>query len=88
MKEDGVDAIAGAVYDDIDTFDKLVELTNDVVDNREDYKDLKVVIIDTLDELFTITEPYVIKLHNRQNPDKRVSTINQAMGGLTFLAHA
>ena len=91
-KEDGADAIAGinyitcpewdADYDE-DTnsmgFNTFIE---DVVENKStDWKNLKVVVIDTYDELFAIAEPEVINMHNRENPNKRVRTIKQAFGG-------
>lgn len=80
-KEDGVDAIADAIYDDFPDFQTLSDFVEDVEDNREDYGELKVVIIDTLDELFRITEDEVIRLHNRANPDKKVNSVNGAFGG-------
>lgn len=91
-KEDGADAIAGinyitcpewdASYDE-DTnsmgFNTFIE---DVVENKStDWKNLKVVVIDTYDELFAIAEPEVIDMHNRENPNKRVKTIKAAFGG-------
>lgn len=80
-REDGVDALADVAYEDIPDFETLEEFTDDVVENREAYKDLKLVIIDTLDELFRITEPEVIRLHNKEFPDKKVKTIKAAFGG-------
>lgn len=91
-KEDGADAITGinflncpewdAEYDE-DTnsigFNTFIE---DVVDNRStDWSDLKVVVIDTYDELFAIAEPEVISMHNKENPNKRVKSIKAAFGG-------
>lgn len=81
-KEDGVDAIPDAVYADIPDWETFEEFVDDVVENRTtDYKDLKVVVYDTIDELFRIAEPEVIKLHNRQNPEKRTTSIKAAFGG-------
>lgn len=91
-KEDGADAIDGIQYltcpewdqdYDEDTnsigFNTFVE---DVVENRmTDWKNLKVVVIDTYDELFAIAEPEVINLHNKENPAKRVKSIKAAFGG-------
>ena len=91
-KEDGADAITGINYlncpewdmdYDEDTnsigFNTFVE---DVVENRStDWKDLKVVVVDTYDELFAIAEPEVIAMHNRENPNKRVKSIKGAFGG-------
>ena len=91
-KEDGADAINGINYlncpewdmdYDEDTnsigFNTFVE---DVIDNRStDWKDLKVVVVDTCDELFAIAEPEVISMHNKDNPNKRVKSIKAAFGG-------
>lgn len=81
-KEDGIDAIAGAMYEDVPDWDAFEEITDDILENKlTDYKDLKVIVYDTLDELFEIAEPEVIRLHNSENPDKPVTTIKAAFGG-------
>ena len=91
-KEDGADAIEGINYIncpewdmdyDEDTnsigFNTLVE---DIVSNKStDWSELKVVVVDTYDELFAIAEPEVIAMHNRENPNKRVKSIKGAFGG-------
>jgi len=87
-KEDGVDAIPDAVYEDIPDWDTFSEFVDDVVENKTtDYKDLQVVVYDTIDELFRIAEPEVIKMHNREHPEKRTKSIKAAFGGLCPLAH-
>jgi len=81
-KEDGVDAIPDAVYEDIPDWNTFSEFVDDVVENRTtDYKDLQVVVYDTIDELFRIAEPEVIRLHNREHPEKRTKSIKGAFGG-------
>lgn len=91
-KEDGQDAINGLNYITCDEWDNdYDEMSNtmgfatfidDVVENKAtDWPDLKVVVIDTLDELFAITEPEVIRMHNKENPTKRIKSINAAFGG-------
>ena len=91
-KEDGADAISGINflncpewdmdYDELSNSIGFNTFIDDVVDNRStDWKDLKVVVIDTSDELFAIAEPEVISMHNRENPDKRVKSIKAAFGG-------
>jgi len=81
-KEDGVDAIPDAVYEDIPDWETFSEFVDDVVENRTtDYKDLQVVVYDTMDELFRIAEPEVIRMHNREYPDKRTKSIKAAFGG-------
>ena len=81
-KEDGVDAIAGAVYEDVPDWDTFEEVTDDILENKlTDYKDLKVIIYDTLDELFEIAEPEVIRLHNKEYPEKPTQSIKATFGG-------
>ena len=58
------------------------DVVDDIIENKTtDYPDLKVVIIDTLDDLFTIVEPEVIRMSNRENPEKQVKSIKAAFGG-------
>jgi len=81
-KEDGIDAIDGAMYEDISDWGVFDAFVKDVVANKDtDYKDLKVCVFDTIDELFSIAEPQVIRLHNRQFPEKTTKNINSAFGG-------
>jgi len=91
-KEDGADAIDGINFLNCPEWDQEYdEETNsigfntfveDVVDNRTtDWADLKVVVVDTYDELFAIAEPEVIAMHNHENPTKRVKSIKGAFGG-------
>ena len=91
-KEDGGDALNGLMYlncpewdmdYDEDTnsigFNTFIE---DVIENRSrDWADLKVVVVDTMDELFAIAEPEVIAMHNRENPTKRTKSLKAAFGG-------
>ncbi|MGK4040815.1 AAA family ATPase [Heyndrickxia oleronia] len=81
-KEDGVDAIPNAVYADIPDWETFEEFVEDIIEHRTtDYKDLKVVVYDTIDELFRIAEPEVIRLHNKAYPDKKTTSIKAAFGG-------
>lgn len=81
-KEDGHDAINGIVYETVEDWDKLTEVVDDIIENRTtDYKDLKVVVFDTYDELFAIAEPEVIRMHNKENPTKTTRSIKSAFGG-------
>ena len=80
--ESGIDAIPNASYEDIKEFSDLEDFVEDVIDNREDYADLKVVVVDTMDELFRIAEPEVVRLHNiSHSADKQVTSIKAAFGG-------
>ena len=88
-KEDGIDAIAGAIYEDVPDWDIFDEFTEDIIENKlTDYKDLKVIVWDTIDELIAIAEPEAIRLYNkdvRENPSKKdrreAKTIKQSWGG-------
>lgn len=91
-KEDGADAIAGinyltcpewdADYDEVTNSIGFITFIEDVINNKStDWPDLKVVVIDTYDELFAIAEPRVIVMHNNENPNKRVKSIKAAFGG-------
>lgn len=82
-KEDGHDAISGIVSEKIEDWEKFEEVTDDIIENKDtDWKDLKVVIIDTYDQIFELGEAEAIRLYNKKNPDKpKAETINQAWGG-------
>lgn len=82
-KEDGHDAINGIVSAKIPDWATFKEFCDDVIENKlTDYKDLRVVILDTFDQLLEITEPEVIRMHNRANPDKpKITSIKAAFGG-------
>lgn len=81
-KEDGADAIEGIVYEDAPDWDKFEEIIDDIVENKtSEYPDLRVVVVDTYDELFRIAEPEVVRMHNVENPDKPVKSIKGAFGG-------
>ena len=71
-KEDGADAIEGIVYEPCEDWTKFEEVIDDIVENRTSvYSNLKVVVIDTYDELFRIAEPEVIRMHNAENPENK-----------------
>ena len=81
-KEDGADAIEGIVYEDAPDWDKFEEIIDDIVENKtSEYPNLRVVVVDTYDELFRIAEPEVVRMHNVENPDKPVKSIKGAFGG-------
>lgn len=85
-KEDGIDAISGAMYVDVPDYDVFDEFTQYVIDNKEEeYKDLKIIVWDSYDQLIDIFEPEVIRLWNRkQDSEKKpkyADTMNGAWGG-------
>lgn len=82
----GTEYIEGVFAEQVETFKKFLDVTNDIIKNKEtDYPNLKVIIIDTLDALFEIGEPYLIKLYNQENMGTKnftpCKTINQVEGG-------
>lgn len=81
-KEDGADAIQGIIYENVRDWDMFEEITDDIIDNKtEYYPDLKIIVIDTYDQLLEIAKPEVIRMHNAEYPDKPVKSIKAAFGG-------
>lgn len=83
-KEDGIKALPDAIYYDCPTWDEFDEIITEITEERtssDDFKDLKVVVLDTIDEIFNMAEKKIIELSNKKNPAKRVTTINEAFSG-------
>ena len=91
-QERGADAIEGINhincpewwmdYDELTNSAGFGDVCDDIIDNKTtDYADLKVVIIDTYDQLITLAEDESKRLWNKENPDKRTNSINAAWGG-------
>lgn len=81
-RENGAKYIEDIIYENVPDWDTFVEIIDDIVDNRTtDYADLKVVFIDTLDNAIQLAEQESIRLWNKENPNKRTSSINSAWGG-------
>ena len=80
-KEDGIKALPDAIYYDCPTWDEFDDIVTEIVNERtsDDYKDLKVVVLDTIDEIFNMAENKVLRLAKRENPT--VNTMNKAFGG-------
>lgn len=82
----GSEYIDGVVAEQTETFKKFLEVTNDIIKNKDtEYKNLKLVICDTIDALFEIGEPYLVKLYNSEHMGEKnfkpAVTINGAEGG-------
>ena len=82
----GSEYIYGVVAEQTETFKKFLTVTNDIIKNKDtEYPNLKVVIIDTIDALFEIGEPYLVDLYNREHLGEKnfkpATTINAAEGG-------
>lgn len=79
-REDGIKALPDAIYYDCPTWDEFDEIITEVIDERTtEYKDLKVVVLDTIDEIFNMAENEVLRLAKKENPT--VNTMNKAFGG-------
>ena len=84
--EDGVSAIDDITYEDVPNYKKFEEICNDIIKNKEtEYKNLKIVIIDTLDQLIAWTEKRAISDWNKENLGsknfKPAKTLNSVQGG-------
>lgn len=85
-KEWGVSAIADVTYEEVPTYKAWNEITNDIIKNKNtDYPNLKLLIADTLDQLFEIAQAEVIRRHNIDHAGdkdfKKATSINQVNGG-------
>ena len=91
-QERGADAIEGInhvncpcwdmPYDEDTNSLGFEDIVSDICDNKTtEYKNLRVFIIDTYDQLINIAEDKSIALYNRTGPEKKAATINAAWGG-------
>lgn len=85
-KESGDDTWEGLVSEPVPTWSKYVEVYKDIVNNKEtDYPDLKVIVIDTIDQWFELAAKRAIQEyndHNRGEKDfKPAKSLNAAWGG-------
>ena len=83
-KEDGHKAISGIITQKVPDWATFAEVVDDIVENKEsDYPDLKVVVIDTYDQLCEIAEKEAIRLYNKTEAGQKSKalTINAAWGG-------
>jgi len=81
-KEEGVSAIQGINYEDVPNWGTFDAVIDDIVDCKDtDYKKLRVVVIDTMDELELLGKKEVIRLHNLKDPKNRTDSYNKAFGG-------
>ena len=85
-KEDGMKCLDGYTYETILNYKQWDAVTSDIVKNKNtDYPNLKVIVIDTLDQLCESTEPEIIRRWNNDNIGvkdfKPAKTINGVYGG-------
>jgi len=83
-KEDGTKSINGINSEKTDTWKKFDEVTKDLVKNRDTYSE-KIIIIDTIDEIFNMAEPEVVRRYNQEKMSEKnfkpIKSINSAYGG-------
>lgn len=85
-KEQGVDCLEGVAYVDIPTYKHFDAAVKEFVKNKKtEYPNLKILVIDTLDQLIEITEPESVRLWNIENKGKKdfidSKTLNSSWGG-------
>lgn len=86
--EFGTEFIEGVNSEQIESYKKFLDVTNDIIKNKNtEYPNLKVFICDTLDALFEIGEPYLIKLYTQEhmgekgfNPPKSINGVEGGFG--------
>lgn len=85
-KEQGVDCLEDASYVDIPTWKHFDAAVKEFIKNKDtEYPNLKVAVVDTLDQLIEIAEPTVIDMWNKENLGKKdfipAKTLNAAWNG-------
>lgn len=80
--EQGQGAINNIVYEDCDDWGQVIDIVEDIEDNKTtDYEELRVIVIDTYDGWIQLAEQESIRLYNATNPEKRAVSIDAAWGG-------
>lgn len=84
--EDGVAAIDGVTYENVPNFKMFVKICDDIIKNKDnEYPNLKVIIVDTLDQLLKWTENQSIddwnKAHLGVKNFKKAKTLNSVENG-------
>lgn len=65
----------------VDSYADLVELKDWLINEKGKEHNIETVCFDTADELVPIFESEVIRMHNKENPMKKVKSIKAAFGG-------
>lgn len=84
--EDGVAAIDGVTYENVPNFKMFVKICDDIIKNKDnEYPNLKVIIVDTLDQLLKWTENQAIDDWNKDHLGvknfKKAKTLNSVENG-------
>ena len=76
--ERGYKAIDGMVYDEAPTWSELIEIVDDLVENKDD-NNFKFICFDTVDELIELAKKEVVRLDYRDSGEKK--KFNACFGG-------
>lgn len=80
--EAGADAINGIISEDVDDWEDIEEIIDDIEINRDtDYVDLKAIVADTYDGWIKLAEKEAIRLWNKDHPDKKGDSIDSIWNG-------
>ena len=80
--ERGADKIEGINYENVPDWETFDDIITDIEDNKTtDYPKLQLVVIDTWDNAIELAEKEVIRVWNKENPDKRTDNINATYAG-------
>jgi len=71
--------VLNEVAKDWKDFSEIIKLL--VKYKKEDYPELRMVAMDTTNEIFRIAEDYMVSEYNNANPTKKVASIKAAYGG-------
>lgn len=67
----------------VTNYEELAELINWLISTKGKEHNIEIVAFDTVDELALITDAETIRIHNKENPTKKVKSIKAALGGFT-----
>jgi hypothetical protein len=77
--ETGYKALDGLYAREAPTWEDFVNIVDDLVDHKED-NEFKLIALDTVDELVSIAEEKVLKIHF-QRENEKAKSINASLGG-------
>lgn len=81
-RERGAACIEGIPADDIKTWEEWLDFVDEIVDKRTtDYRDVKVIVIDTHDNYTQLAEKEAIRLWNKDHPSKKAKSLKQSWNG-------
>ena len=81
-KESGADEIEGIVYEDVWEWEQFEDIVDDIIANKDsDYKDLRVVVVDTFDEYMELAQQEVVRRWNIENPNDKKKMFKGTYGG-------